>query len=153
MDKTTLNYFTEYREKIISKFPNKNIELIYPLASFTIKNGTLFILETKDEDKANESYKKNLLDIDNIDKEINRLYKVIDGINSKFINENWLTKCPKDLILKEYKKLNDMEDRIDSLVASKLNLLYPKVRIKMHFSSTEEFNQFISKYKNINKYV
>lgn len=114
----------------LSDYSDK-IEIEYPLDSFVV-DGTLFRLYTKNKDTALKSYFQYQKDIPSIEKEIDRLYKMIDVINNKFCNERWLTKCPKDIVDKEYKKLCDTEEKLDAKVAELLDKKYIITNIKIN---------------------
>lgn len=107
------------------------IEIEYPLDSFVV-DGTLFRLYTKNKDTALKSYSQYKKDIPLIEKEIDRLYKMVDDINNKFCNERWLTRCPKDIVDKEYKKLCDTEEKLDAKVAELLDKKYIAANIKIN---------------------
>lgn len=111
--------------------PYKDIVGIeYPLDSFVV-DGTLFIVYTRSKETAIKSY-SNKKEIANLNKELERIYKSIDAINNKFCNENWLTKCPKDIIDKEYEKLCYMEKKSDALVDMLTSKMYILSNIKIY---------------------
>lgn len=112
--------------------PYKDIVGIeYPLDSFVV-DGTLFIVYTRNKETAIKSYSTYKEEIANLNKELERIYKSIDTINNKFCNENWLTKCPKDIIDKEYEKLCYMEKKADALVDMLISKTYILSNIKVY---------------------
>lgn len=100
-------YLDEMIEKVTAEYPG--VKILFPIADFTTNN-TLFKVGTFNVDIAINAYSKYKEEVEFLNKEINRLDKTIDNINNKFCNEQWLTKCPEDIIKKEYDKLSFLEE-------------------------------------------
>lgn len=113
-------YLDEMIESL-SKYPG--IKIQYPISDFTAGN-TLFKTVTYDVNIAVATYSKYREEIELLNKEVDRLTKSIDSLNNKFCNERWLTKCPKEIILKEYDKLNYLEEERELRYKQILNRLY-----------------------------
>lgn len=99
------------------------IKVQYPIADFTV-DGKLFKIGTFDVEVAINTYSKYKEEIAQLNKEINRLDKTIDNLNDKFCNEKWLTRCPKDLIIKEHNKLTYLEEERELKYKQIKNRLY-----------------------------
>lgn len=89
-----------------------NIEIQYPIADFTVNN-TLFKVMTQHKSEAIRIYSEYKKEIDILNKEVDRITKSIDALNNKFCNEQWLIKCPKDIIIKEHDKLTYLENELE----------------------------------------
>ena len=65
---------------------------------------------------------EGLIDIEvernRLTKEMNRIEKMIDGINKKLMNQDFLKKAPEQVIAREKKKLNDFQISFDKLHAN-----------------------------------
>lgn len=118
-------YLDEMIEKVTAKYPEVKIQ--FPIADFTTDN-TLFKVGTFNVNIAINTYSKYKEEIELLNKEVNRLDKAIDNINNKFCNDQWLTKCPKDIISKEYNKLSYLEEERE--------LKYKQIEDRLHIRPT-----------------
>ncbi len=114
-------YLDEMIEKVTTKYPGVKIQ--FPIADFTTDN-TLFKVGTFNVNIAINTYSKYKEEIELLNKEVNRLDKAIDNINNKFCNDQWLTKCPEDIIRKEYDKLSYLEEERE--------LKYKQIEDRLH---------------------
>lgn len=114
-------YLDRLIEYFTAMFPG--IKVQYPIADFTV-DGKLFKIGTFDVEVAINTYSKYKEEIAQLNKEINRLDKTIDNLNDKFCNEKWLTRCPKDLIIKEHNKLTYLEEERELKYKQIKNRLY-----------------------------
>lgn len=118
-------YLDEMIEKVTAKYPRVKVQ--FPIADFTTNN-TLFKVGTFNINIAINTYSKYKEEIELLNKEVNRLDKAIDSINNKFCNDQWLTKCPKDIIRKEYDKLSYLEEERE--------LKYKQIEDRLHIRPT-----------------
>lgn len=115
-----------------------DIEIQYPIADFTVC-GILFKIMTTNKDEAIRIYSKYKEEIDSIEKDINRINKTIDGLNNKFCNEQWLTRCPEDILIKEYDKLTYLENELELKHKQIENRLH--IRLSFKIKDTNENNR------------
>lgn len=118
-------YLDEMIEKVTAKYPRVKVQ--FPIADFTTDN-TLFKVGTLDINIAINTYSKYKEEVESLNKEVSRLDKAIDSINNKFCNEQWLTKCPEDIIRKEYDKLCYLEEERE--------LKYKQIENRLHIRPT-----------------
>lgn len=118
-------YLDEMIEKVTAKYPGVKVQ--FPIADFTTNN-TLFKVGTFNINIAIDTYSKYKEEVEFLSKEIGRLDKVIDSINNKFCNEQWLTKCPEYIIRKEYDRLSYLEEERE--------LKYKQIENRLHIRPT-----------------
>ena len=145
-------------EKIISKFNIGNLEKIeYSLEELFEKN---IYFESFRINKYNiylglPSIEKKL-QVNDFTNEINRIEKQKKIYQNKLLNENFITKAPKDIVEVEQKKLIDSENRIENLKANMLMLTCGKeyYNLLLKFGSNEKINwhiQYQRELKSKNK--
>lgn len=120
-----------YLDNIIEELSNKHkIKILFPISDFTV-NGSLFKVHTSNKNIAIRIYSKYKEEILLLEKDILRIERQIEGINNKFCNETWLSKCPNDIILKEYNKLCMLETELGLKHTQVINKIYIKPKIEL----------------------